>query len=357
MNEVTLQVDSREFGGWTGVRISQSLNNACSDFELSCALGDDETFSVRPDAPCRILVDGELILTGNLDGWSDVDTKDGGRILTVPGRSKTADLVDCAAPHKPGEWNNRKLEDIARALAAEYGVDVIVEGSTGAKIERHVIEVGETVHQSVSRLAAMRGFLVTDNPQGNYVLTHAGSDTIDGRIKRGVTGIKRGGLVLQTGQLYSDYVCKGQRGGNDNDYGATVSEGGALVQLAVLQRKRTTIITPEHEADRERCRLRATWEACTRLGQAISLEYELEGWRTESGALWTINKMVPIEDLKRGVDGRFLIHTVTRGKEKTAGTTCIVSAQPREAFAPELPAQPTQGIKAWEELRGGVSVP
>jgi hypothetical protein len=77
--------------------------------------------------------------------WKDVVGPDGKKPNVVKPPPKTAN-----------QWRNQKLEVIAAALAAPYGVRVISEVDTGRAIPEHQVDVGETVFESIDRMMRIR---------------------------------------------------------------------------------------------------------------------------------------------------------------------------------------------------------
>ena len=51
------------------------------------------------------------------------DTTPRDHMISVRGRDATADLVDCSAPSKPGEWQDSTLDQITRGLVAPFGFE------------------------------------------------------------------------------------------------------------------------------------------------------------------------------------------------------------------------------------------
>lgn len=106
--------------------------------------------------------------------------------VTVTGRDKTGDLLDCSA--KVGEHLGQRLEAIVAALAKPYGIGVSVITDTGAVFERFAPNVGDSVGECIERLCRQRGVLAWANGLGNVVIGR-------GTVGRPVATLRRGDNV------------------------------------------------------------------------------------------------------------------------------------------------------------------
>lgn len=359
-NAVRLVVNGAEFGGWKSVRIEPGIERQARSFDLEVTDKwpgqTDIPRRIQPGDTCQVFIGEDLVLTGYVDGTPvRYDGKTVG--VGVKGRSKTADLVDCCPIETgkstvatssggawrdvigpdgkaekvikaPGiaanQWRNQKLEVIAAALASPYGVRVLAEVNTGAAIPEHHIQVGETVFESIDRMMRLRHVLSTDNAKGDLVFIDVGS------AGRAGTALELGKNVLSASTeldykgVFSTYVVKGQRSGNDDQYGADVAEEEgesddvgdtpttvtgqtASATDARAKRRRILVIKQSGQADEGTCKDRADYERAHRAAKALQTSYTVQGWRQSDGALWQPNMMVRVIDPLIGFDTDMVI--------------------------------------------------
>jgi hypothetical protein len=80
---------------------------------------------------------------------------------------------------------------------------------------------------------------------------------------------------------------------------------------------------------------RANWECVRRIGRSQAAEFTCDPRRDTAGALWTPNRLAPIEAPKADITGaRWIIGTVTFRKDMT-GTPADLSLMPPDAFDPD----------------------
>lgn len=123
-DSVTLKVDGMEYRGWLDVRIARGVDRAAADFTLSVTR---QYWPIKPGSACEVWIGQDKLITGWVDEVNPSHSG-GERKIEVKGRSRTADLIDCSAVNKPGQWSNQSLQRIADDLAGPYGVPVIVSG-------------------------------------------------------------------------------------------------------------------------------------------------------------------------------------------------------------------------------------
>ena len=141
MNDnVTLRVNGREWNGWTSVRIGAGIERLARDFSVEITRqwpGDEGITTLQPriknGSKVEVLIGDELVITG----WVEATPVryDARSVSTgIAGRSLTADLIDCAA--EPTQFNGRSLVQIAQALAAPFGIEVVNPAPAQRKCQR-----------------------------------------------------------------------------------------------------------------------------------------------------------------------------------------------------------------------------
>lgn len=364
-SQVRLVADGREFSGWQEITIDASIEAVARSFRVAARARwprELHAFRIRPGAAVEVYAGADLVITGWIDKL-EADHDDKSHRISVTGRSKTSDLVDCSAVNDPGHWRARTVEQIARDLAAPYGVEVVADVDTGEPLARFALSDGETVSAALQRLAALRSLLVTDDAAGRLRLTRAGSTRAAVAIMVGENVLSGRSFVDVSGR-FTEYRIKSQRIGDDHDYGAALQTSQDATDTEDLGRTRILELSAEGGEDAARARQRAEWEAATRYGQSIGGSYELRGWRQgDGGALWTPNQIVTVRDSLGGLSGDFLVVDVslTVGGNGTRAALTVAPPEGFELLAPQTPRR-RGGAKArpvnsqFAAIRDGVKV-
>jgi prophage tail gpP-like protein len=331
---IELVIDNKIYSGWKKARVSRGLDRAAGDFDFTASEAWpnlEDQFRIRPGQSCEVRVEGETVITGNVDDVQ-ISYRSDSHDLTIRGRSLTADLIDCSAANKTGQWKSVKLEKIANDLALPHGINVIAETDTGPVFDDFQIQQGETIFDAIERMCRLRAVMATDDRKGNLIIARAGTETTSTPL---VSGTEDGNIMVGQARFtdrerFSRYICKGQTTGTD-DYSADDLSVQAEAVDDNLTRSRTLMVIAEGKADAARCRDRARWEASTRAGRSVQANYTVQGWAQSDGSLWTPNTRVLVEDNICHIRETMLITSVTNQIDDAGSTTGITVSRP-EAF-------------------------
>ena len=350
-DKVTLRVNGQDYAGWLEVEITAGIERQARDFNLAITRSwpgaTDIPRRVRPGDVAEVWIGADKVLTGYIDA-TPISYDENQVSVGVKGRSKTADLVDCAADFGKGQWRGRKLESIAADLGKAYGIKVITEVATGPAIADHQIDPGETAFESIGRLLTLRQLLSTDDADGNLVLINPGSAGRASTALRMPGNILSGQAGLDYKDVYSDYICKGQRSGSDLDAAENLAESVSKVTDKTASRYRLLIITQNGQVDVQTCADRVNYESKYRVAKALESYYTVQGWRKSDGTLWLPNQMVRVIDPVIGFDDDMLIVEVTY-RIDNEGTTTNIKVGPLGGYMPS----PETAKKAKEKKNKG----
>lgn len=345
-NAVTLSVNGLNYGGWTSVRITAGIERQARDFSLDVTWRWDNTGDPRPirhGSRAEVWIGRDKVLTGCVDATPiRYDARQISRGVT--GRSLTADLVDCSATNKPGQWSNQSVQRIVTALASPYGVKVVSEVAETAELSDHTIEPGEKVFESIDRLLTLSRLLSTDDELGRLVIVEPGSG---GRAVDSLQvgeNVLSGSAGLDFSGVYSEYRCIGQRSGTDDTFGTDAAEVSAKVTDPRMDRQRVLLIQQSGQMTPELAKARVEWERGNRMGKAMTFTYKVCGWRQSNGALWRPNMIVRVVDPVAGLDRDMLIGEVEYSLND-GGTVATLTVAPQDAYSPE-PNDPHKRRKA-----------
>ncbi|EFO1747737.1 baseplate protein, partial [Escherichia coli] len=305
-NTVTLRTDGRLFTGWTSVSVTRSIESVAGYFELGVNVPPGTDLSgLAPGKAFTLEIDGQIVCTGYIDSRRRQMTADSMKI-TVAGRDKTADLIDCAAVYSGGQWKNRTLEQIARDLSAPYGVTVrweLSDKESSAAFPGFTLDHSETVYEALVRASRARGVLMTSNAAGELVFSRAASTATDELV------LGENLLTLDFEEdfrdRFSEYTVKGYARangaeGDDIDAKSIVSRKGTATDSDVT-RYRPMIIIADSKITAKDAQARALREQRRRLAKSITFEAEIDGWTRKDGQLWMPNLLVTIDASKYAI--------------------------------------------------------
>jgi prophage tail gpP-like protein len=350
-HELSLIVDGRRFEGWLEERVSRGIERGAGDFDIKATQrwpGLDERFEIPEGATCEIWIGDDKVLTGYVDVVAQ-ERDATNATLSISGRSKTGDLIDCSPDHEAVELAGLDLAALARLECKPFGIEVVAQDA-GVSFPVAAKHHGETVWKLIERLARQRQLLVMDDPEGRLVLARLAAERADDSLVHPSDGLVKIGTKRDSSKRFSVYQVKAQAGGGrwagagggDGSSGDLPSslahvEGGAVDPG--VKRYRPKTILSEGAAKKEGALARADWEARRNIGRALRLTATRVGWRQSSGKLWVPNLLVPCKVPSMNLDAELALAEVTYRKG-AEGTLCDLEFSPPEAFTPEPPEAP-----------------
>jgi len=341
---IKLYVGDKVYDGWLGFTVVRSLEAPAGTFNLTVSdkwPGQLKPWPIQPGDPCRLELCGQTLI----DGWvDDIDYSLSGddRSLTVSGRDKTGDLVDCSYVESPNQWQGADLQTIAAALAKPFSVKVNLDGPND-KITNFKVEPGETAFEAIARLCKLKGLLAYPGQGGHLTLAPASSQSL------GLTIDERDCLSLAVkysqAERFSDYLVKGQRptleAGRDAAAAKRSSQTVDQAQDPGVKRYRPLMVISEGPG--AEARERALWEAGTRAGKGLQVEITLPyygpvglfGHLGLFPSIWPLNKRISVNSPALSLDRELLISQTQFEFSGEGGHTTTLTLTRPDAYKPE----------------------
>ena len=257
MTNIELKVAGQIYSGWTELAFEAGLEQLAGSFTLNLTEhwpGTEAGRPVRPGQACVLLIDGEAVLTGWIDEVApSFDASQ--RSLTVSGRDRTADLVDCSAIHGSGQWKGASLARIARDLCKPFSIPVVIDPAVQTLADKVFptwsIEDGESVFDCLERAARLHTVMLTTRGDGALFITRPGFEKAQTALVEGQNILAAEGR-FSWAERYSEYHIKGQSRKSHDDKGKSID--------AVINRYRPLIVLAEDQAHDATATERADWE-------------------------------------------------------------------------------------------------
>lgn len=317
MSEVVLRVRGKEFGGWTSVSIDKSLYTLTGAFGVKATdifPGNPQKWGISMGDECSIAIDRQVVITGYIEDIP-IEYDANSHNITIGGRDKTGDLVDCSFTETAKEWKNRSIVSVIRALCNPFDVTVDVDSSVTSqanyKIANETFKAneGDTVFDMILKLCKMKGILPVSYGDGKLVLTGTGIQTANDSLELGVN-IKSANINQSDKDRFQTYIVKGQGKGKDTKTLFVTAQPSGQYLDEVIRRHRPTVIFTETSCDTGYCKDRARWEALTKAGNSRRLEYEVQGLVQSNGEVWPLNSLVKVKDHFLNIDSTLLISAI-----------------------------------------------
>lgn len=364
-----LFLDGTAYDQWTSGEVTRDLKDFSGSFSFTFRDGEASEatfpFASMPKLPrlypqmlAKIMIGKRTVLIGHVETVAP-DVSPGNASVTISGRDKTGDLIDCSAlAEGPAELTGVKLEAAAAKIAEPFGLKVRAEVDTGETFDRYSIDLGETAFSAIEKGARQRSVLILSDGIGNIVITRTGKTRApDGiNLPGNVIGIR---ASFSTANRFSKTVVRGQseRSGktrssasldataepigvdsrDDGDGSARERERKGTVATGradddEIKRYRPIVHLARSKAGAVSAQDEADWRNRTSRAEGDEQTYTVKGHEV-NGQLWTVNQVVSVSDAFLGIERDLLISAV-RYTEAEEITTDI-SVCSAEAFDKE----------------------
>jgi len=336
-DDLSLILDGSRVSGWTKVRVTRGVERLPSDFEIEMTdlyPGDLEQMSVVSGQSCQVAIGEDVVITGYVDRVRPGIGRDYHRI-SVLGRGKCEDLVDCSAEWDGGQISGSNALQIAQKLAAPYGITVTSDGNNGPSIPQFNLMMGETAFEVIERIARYAGVLAYDLPDGNLRLARAGVDSHTSGFTEG-QNVEDADFEDAADLRYSEVDCYLLTMQTMGDAGVNLVPVATARDATVSRHRKLYIVSEQVQAGRNIAQERANWEVARRAGRSQTVHLLTDSWRDADGLLWTPNVLVPVTlpSLKIPEETFMLISEVTYTLDER-GTHASLILMPPDAFKPE----------------------
>jgi len=334
-DDVALAVGGQHIAGWTTVRVTRGMERIPADFDIGLTerYPDTTDVVVSEGDPCVLSIGGDTVITGYVDRVTEqVDAHN--HALSIAGRGKCEDLVDCAAQFDSFQFQEVSTADIAAALCKPFGIAVKAQ-SPGIVHPQVCLNVGESPYAVIDRLCKIAQLLCYEDAEGDLVLAPLSDNEAASGFALGMN-VERASYTRDISQRFSEY--------------RVYLVGTALLQDAGLQPlaeytisddtmpryRPKAFIAETGDAGASVSNAHALWECNRRIGRGNVVTVTASTWRDSAGALYLPNTKAPLSlpQLKLADGQKFTIGEVTYRRDMN-GSACDVTLMPPEAFMPE----------------------
>jgi len=319
-----LLISGNNYQGVKSGSVTCSISSIANSFNATLNnFSKQQISSIKAGLPLSIKFEGELVLTGYIDAVSpSYDNRE--TSISIKGRSKAGDLVDCTLPEIGTEWKKKNVIQIANIWGSSFGISFT--GESGSLIETINYEYGTEVFEALKKHTEKEGLIVYSLPNGNCLIsvTNIGSSGLS--FIEGQNIISFGGDI-DLSNVFSSYIVKGSAQSNLQQSEEEASNAPNAV-LNNKMRNRPLVIIADGNADIGVCKKRAEFEEKIRIGQSESYTVAVQGWLSTTN----LNKTA-IMDLSNsfGIKKTMLISGMTLSVSEDGSTTEVTLAN-TEAF-------------------------
>ena len=334
-DEVIVSINGTNYGGWKSANVTSSMEFVCGSFDVNLMdkCGElDVPHEIKPGDGCQVLLGDDPVITGYVDDVSpSISASD--HQISISGRDKTCDLVDCSVDLTSFEVIGVTLADLANMVCAPFGISVKVKTDCGEPFVRFAVQVGETAFSCLERAARQRGVLLTTDCSGALVITAKNEFEACGDALIEGVNIKSGSASFNWRERFKEYTCHGQMPAFFDGADDPIHNQIGKATDCNVKRYRPMLITGESFVTCDAARIRAENECGCRAGKSTQVRIEVVGWRQSSGQLWRPRQKVSVQSNSLYLDNaELVIATVRYGFSDFGGKTVDLELNRPDAF-------------------------
>lgn len=354
MSTILIEVNGIEYKNFKSASVSLQLDAIAGFFGFDAVSTKARPLPIRQGDECRIVVDGEPVMTGYIE-TVNVDYSSNNHSIGISGRSKTADIIDSTINtleiKPPISLRSAILKVISHIGAS---IDVIDNVGTLKRFNQaeDILspEVGQNAFDFIEKLARKRQVLLTTDGDGNIVITRSGTDLAPVALQNVIGGannnIEGASVSYNQTSRYNKYIVASQMNpvalnlSGDASAKTISDQKSDQVIDSEIRTSRQLIIQAENASSAGQALDRAKWEANIRKTRSIVYSTTLPNF-SEGGKLWMPNQLTSIKDDFAGIDAEMLVNTVTFSLD-TSGASTDLAFVDKNAYTLKL-QEPEKG--------------
>jgi prophage tail gpP-like protein len=288
LRDVTLTVNGSTISGWKSVRITRRMERIPAEFDISMTERFPNTITVvvMEGDPCTVKIGADVVITAYVDRVAETVSATA-HTLSISGRSKCEDHVDCAAQFDSFRFTNVSTADIAAQFAQPLGIGVKAL-SPGIVHPQVCLNVSESLHAVIDRLCKLAQLLCYEDADGDLVIGPLSTDEAAGGFALGVN-VEQATYTRYLSQRFSEYRVYLTGTGIFTDAGQQPLSEYSVTDDTMPRFRPTAFIAQNGDAGADVSNAHALWECNRRIGRGNLFPITTSSWRDSDDPLYVPN--------------------------------------------------------------------
>lgn len=306
LHSLFVKIDQYQISDWESFSIEKSLSTLCGKFEfkMSSALFK-KGINFYNGKKIEIYINGIIFMTGYIENF-EISLTESEYQISISGREKTCDIIDCNNVLDKNVWYNQTLLTIAKYLCDPFEIDVVTSLQM-QKINYAAIEDSETVFDFLLKLAKQQNVRLNTLQNGNIEIVNTQSNITHYFELSEVTNSKINGSLEDR---YSNYVCKSQYTNNSGD---PWEEKSIFINKKATDenvlRYRSKVFSESNMTATE-CQKYANWEAQNRAAKSTKFSFSYPAW-TKDGKFISMGDLIHFEGSVINLSDTMIVDTIS----------------------------------------------
>lgn len=354
---IELQVAGKQYTQFTSAVVGIRLDALSNTFEFQATSQDGAPLPFIGGEACKIIVDGEVVLTGFIE-IVEVDYDAGTHNIAIAGRDKTGDLLDSTLDSISDINAPITLKQLVERIISEIGVDISVIDNLNPEQFNKAEDIaspepGQNAFAFLEQYSRKRQALLSSNGDGNIVITRSSGTFINAPLRHVIgsdnNNIIRGNVSYDTTGRYNVYKFASALNAvalvfaGKTPISSLVDQKGQTTDPDIRSGRQLILISEEAFSDSQNEK-RSQWEANIRKSRGRVYSVVVDGFTNATGALWDVNTVVSVVDDFSRIDARMLVNSVTFNFDLDTGSTTTLGLVDENAYTLSISEPEVQRI-------------
>jgi len=357
-----LEVNGAQYENFINASCEIRLDALSSTFSFEAAAAEGEPLPFKGGEACKIIVDGELVLTGSIE-VVDVSYDAKLHSILIQGRDRTGDLLDSSlgpiADIREAATTLKKLIEIV-LKDIKLKIDVIDLANPAPFNEAEDVaspEPGENAFSFIEKYSKKRQVLLTSDADGNVVIAKNSGETAPGAVQHVIgasdNNVLAASFSFDTTGRYNQYKFVSQLNpiplefAGETDLATAVNQtGGASDPDIRIGRQLFLVAEAPYSNDQNIAR--AKWQLNIARARGLAYAATVPGYRVDltdpKSALWQTNKLYQIVDDFLGKREQMLCNSVTYTLDSSGGQQTSLGFLDETTYALDLTKPSTSSV-------------
>lgn len=348
-----LEVKGVRYDNFTSANCEIRLDALSNTFSFDAVAAEGNPLPFKGGDSCRVIVDGNVVLTGFIEvisvGYNATDHR-----IKILGRDRTGDLLDSTLSVISDLRAPITLKGIIEEVIKNIGSDLkVIEEVTTEPFEAAqdvaAPEPGMSAFKFIEKYSRKRQVLLTSNSDGDVVITSGSPKVAEGAVQHIIdsedNNVISADFSFDTTGRFNLYTFSSQlnpfalNNAGDTDISSVVNQNGSTSDPEI-RIGRQLVLVSENPYSNDQNEARSKWEANIRKARGLKYfatvtSYHVDPKDPESD-LWQINRVYPIIDDFLGKQEPMLLNSVTFTLDLQSGERTSLGFVNREAYSLQL---------------------
>lgn len=357
---IKLEVNGIQYNNFESASCEIRLDALSNTFSFEAVAAEGEPLPFKGGEPCLVLVNDEVVLTGNIEVIT-VDYNASDHVIFIQGRDKTGDLLDSTLNPVDiitGITLKELIEVVLDQIQLNIDViDLVNPAPFNEAEDLASIESGDNAFSFIEKYARKRQVLLTSDENGNVVINTNSGEPAPGAVQHIIgssdNNILASSFNFDTTGRFNIYKFASQlsvptlNAAGEISFSSVVDQSSEVFDPNIRIGRQLVLVSEVPNSDLSN-ESRAKWEADIRRARGLFYAVTVHSYQVDptdgDSDLWRTNKLYQVIDDFLGKQQRMLCNSVTYTFDLEAGEQTALGFVDEKTYTLDLTTASTSEI-------------